>query len=207
MSNKSDKFYFENLISAAEISHSAANYLVECLRSYNPENINQMLAKMHEFEHLGDEKKHEMSSALAKAFVTPIEREDLALISQNIDDVTDITEEILQRFYVDGISAVPSKALCFAEKIVECCTLMKNMLIEFKNFKKPHKLHELIVSLSCLEEECDEMYLKAVKIAAQENTDILLILFEREIYDKMEECADACEHVGDCVETVVMKNT
>ena len=29
----------------------------------------------------------------------------------------------------------------------------------------------------------------------------------REIFDKLEACADACEHVGDCIETIVMKNT
>jgi putative DNA primase/helicase len=29
----------------------------------------------------------------------------------------------------------------------------------------------------------------------------------REIYDKLEACADAAEHVGDCIETIVMKNT
>ena len=38
-------------------------------------------------------------------------------------------------------------------------------------------------------------------------SDVLEILFWREIYECMESCADACEHVGDCVETVVMKNT
>ena len=37
--------------------------------------------------------------------------------------------------------------------------------------------------------------------------DVLEIISWREIYEKMEDCADACEHVGDCVDTVVMKNT
>jgi uncharacterized protein Yka (UPF0111/DUF47 family) len=37
--------------------------------------------------------------------------------------------------------------------------------------------------------------------------DPLEVVSWREIYDKLENCADACEHVGDCVETVVMKNT
>lgn len=36
---------------------------------------------------------------------------------------------------------------------------------------------------------------------------VLDVLSWREIYDKMESCADACEHVGDCVDMVVMKNS
>ena len=36
---------------------------------------------------------------------------------------------------------------------------------------------------------------------------VLTILSWREIFDKLEACADACERVGDCIETIVMKNT
>ena len=42
---------------------------------------------------------------------------------------------------------------------------------------------------------------------ADQTKDILEIIGWREILDKMEKCADACEHVGDTIEVVVMKNT
>ena len=207
MISKADRFYFENLEQAAEASYKAAKYLVTCLSDYHPENIQHMLETMHEFEHAGDTKKHEMSSALARAFVTPIDREDLELISQNIDEVTDRIEEVLQRFYVDRIKKVTPFAVEFAKKIVECCALMNNMLNEFVNFKKSVKLHEMVVELNRLEEECDELYLQASLELLDQFRDVLQIYFWREIYDKMEKCADACEHVGDCVSMVVMKNT
>ena len=37
-------------------------------------------------------------------------------------------------------------------------------------------------------------------------TDVLDIISWREIYDCLEACADACEHVADTIETIVMKN-
>ena len=85
--------------------------------------------------------------------------------------------------------------------------MMKNMLTELPNFKKPAKLHDMIVALNALEEECDRMYLDATRKVKDEFDDVFDIICWREIYDKMERCADACEHVGDCVETIVMKNT
>ena len=106
MASKADRFYFETFIAAAEDSCRAANFLVECLTHYEPEAIGVMLQKMHDYEHAADKKKHEMSTALAKAFVTPIDREDLAELSQNIDEVTDGVEEILQRFYVHRMPRV-----------------------------------------------------------------------------------------------------
>lgn len=205
--SKADKFYFENFLEAADLSCRAAAYLRDCLTDFHPENMTDMLQKMHAIEHECDGKKHEMSSALARAFVTPVDREDLALISQNIDDVTDRIEEVLQRFYVDDLVAVTPDAVAFVNHIVTCCELMRDILAEFPNFKKPAKLHDKIVELNGIEEECDRLYLEATHRLRTEMTDVLDIISWREIYRRLEDCADACEHVGDCIETVVMKNT
>ncbi len=207
MANKANQFYFDNFIESGKCSCRAAEFLEECLKNYKPEEIEEAVKKIHDIEHSGDVKKHEMSNALAKAFVTPVDREDLALISENIDNVTDCFEEVLQRFYVDRIKTVLPEAIIFAEKLLNCCELMTKMLNEFSNFKKPAHLHELIIELNHSEEECDQLYLKAVLAVPEHCSDVLDIIYWREIYDCMENCADACEHVGDCVETVVMKNT
>ena len=92
---KSDRFYFENFTAAADCCGKAAVYLQECLQNYDYANIKEMLEKMHALEHQADGVKHEMTAALAKAFVTPIDREDMALISANIDEVADFIEEVL----------------------------------------------------------------------------------------------------------------
>ncbi len=206
MANKADRFYFENLTAAAECACRAAEHLLFCLTGYKQEKLREMLEKMHELEHAGDTKKHEMTEALARAFVTPIEREDLATISQNIDEVTDGIEEVLQGFYMYQLSSVTPEAIAFANKLVESCSLMRDTLGELENFKKPEKLHKLVVEVNRVEEECDDMYIEATVLLPTRFSAPLDIISWREIYDRMENCADACEHVGDCVEMVVMKN-
>ena len=179
---KADRFYFDNFVQAAEQACNAAGFLVKCLTEYQPESMPQMLEEMHAIEHAADGKKHEMSAALAKAFVTPVDREDLALISQNIDEVTDHLEEVMQQFYIDRIRTVLPEALLFAQKLAACCELMKQVLAEFVNFKKPQKLHEMIVELNNREEECDRLYLEAMLAVPNHCSDVLEILFWREIY-------------------------
>ena len=204
---KGDKFYFENFVRSTTLAKEAAAYLVSCLEQYDADKLEQMIEKMHEIEHRADGVKHEMNGALAKAFVTPVDREDLALISQNIDEVTDAVEEVLQRFYMYDIRKVMPDAIVFANKLVGCCELMMAVLDEFVNFKKPAKLHEAIVALSHAEEDCDQLYVNANRNIPNQCTDMLEVVSWREIFEKLEKCADACEHVGDCVDTVVMKNT
>lgn len=204
---KGDKFYFENFAESASLSKQAATYLVECLEKYNPNNLEAMLNEMHEIEQTADTKKHDMSDALAKAFVTPVDREDLDMLSHNLDGVTDRIEEVLQKFYIYNIQSVDSSVVEFAKKIVKCCELLCELMAEFENFKKSKRIRELIIELNDVEEECDRLYLSSMRELTNNPTDVLEIVSLHKIYDCFESCADVCENVGECVGTVIMKNT
>lgn len=207
MANKSDRFYFENFIACADCACRAARYLESCLENYDPEKLGEMIAELHKTEHEADIKKHEMSAALAKAFVTPLEREDLDTLSQNIDEVTDKIEEVLQLFYIYGVEKVKPNAIVFVQKIIVCCEKMREMLVEFEHYKKSTKLKDMIIELNHTEEECDQLYLESSRQIHVESVDPLEIISWRDIYSYMEACSDACEHVADSIETVVLKNS
>lgn len=204
---KSDKFYFENFAQSTALSKEAATYLVECLENYDPENIEQMMVKMHQIEHRADEKKHALRDALAKAFVTPVDREDLDMLSHQLDDVTDEIEEVLQKFYVNNIRKVEPAAVAFARKIVTSCELLCQLMGEFENFKRSKDIKPLIIKINDVEEECDQLYLTSMRALSKDATDPLHVIAWRDIYRCLEGCADACEHVSECVGSVIMKNT
>ena len=204
---KGDKFYFENFAASTALSKEAAIYLVHCLENYDPEKIQQMLEQMHEIEHRADMKKHEMNEALAKAFVTPVDREDLDMLSHQLDDVTDKIEEILQMFYIYNIQTIVPSAVVFAKNIVRSCEILCTLMDEFENFKKSKKIRSLIVGLNDVEEECDKLYLSSMRELTKNPADVLLTISWRDIFDCLESCADACEHVSECVGSVIMKNT
>lgn len=204
---KGDKFYFDNFEASAAFSKDAASYLAQCLENYDPKNIRSMLEQMHSIEHKADEKKHEMREALAKAFVTPVDREDLDMLSHNLDDVTDCIEEVLQLFFIYNIQTIDPGAVDFAKKIVYSCELLCQLMSKFEHFKKSKSIHELIVKINDVEEECDQVYLASMRKLTKNSTDVLLTISWRDIYNALEACADACEHVSECVGSVIMKNT
>ena len=204
---KGDKFYFENFVSNAELAKKAASYLVECFENYDANKIEEMLKKMHEIENSADVKKHEMREALAKAFVTPVDREDLDMLSHQLDDVVDLIEEVLQKFYMYDVQTIDPPAIEFAKKIVKSCEIMGEIMGEFENFNKSKTLHPLIIALNDVEEECDKIYLSSIRALTKTTTDALEVISWRRIYESLEACADACEHVSECVGSVIMKNT
>ncbi|MBR2884550.1 MAG: hypothetical protein IKB93_07110 [Clostridia bacterium] len=82
-----------------------------------------------------------------------------------------------------------------------------NIVFHTPCFAETDKTERINIELNDAEEECDTLYLMSVHEATKNPEDVFATLSLVKIYDCFEACADACEHVGECVRTVVMKNT
>ena len=207
MAKKQDAFYFETFLACTDYSCQAATLLHKVMQEYNPLQIKKKLDEMHTVEHAADVKKHELLNVLAKAFITPIEREDIILLSQNIDEVTDKIEDVLLRLYCNNVQRIRPDALKLSEVVIQCCEAAKSMMEEFADFKHSKTLHDHIVQINTLEEDADTLFINSLRDLHATCTDPIEILVWREIYIYLEMCVDACEHVADTVESVVMKNS
>jgi len=114
MAKKNDDFFFQNFVECAEFSLQAAKMLKDSLIHFNPASVKDLIEPLHNVEHAADMKKHEMKAALVKAFITPIEREDIMMLSQDIDDVTDCIEDVLLRIYINNVRTIREDAIPFA---------------------------------------------------------------------------------------------
>ncbi|HNX62504.1 MAG TPA: DUF47 family protein [Candidatus Limiplasma sp.] len=207
MAKKTDNFYFNNFIESAGLSCDAAEMLKAVLVNFDLKKLPEQRAQLHEIEHKGDNTRHELIHKLVSAFITPIERDDLTKLSQNIDDVTDAIEDILIRIYMTNITTIRPDSIDFADLVIHCCCTMKEMLCEFANFKKSKKLKDLIIELNRLEEVGDEKYLNCMRNLHTACNDPIEIIAWREIYDIFERCCDTCENVADIVEGITIGNS
>lgn len=207
MSKKSDSYYFQNFIECVECGCQAAKMLEDNLNHFDTGLLQDKLDELHRIEHDADKKKHEMMAVLVKAFITPIEREDIILLSQSIDEVTDKIEDVLIRIYINNVQQIRPESLAFIKVIIRCCEALKEVMEEFADFRKSKTLHGLIIEINALEEEGDRLFIESMRRLHAEVTDPIEIIAWREIYVYLEKCCDACEHVADVVESVIMKNT
>ena len=65
----------------------------------------------------------------------------------------------------------------------------------------------LLFNCQTPEEESDKLFMQNVRNLYTQSEDPIRIIAWRDIYIYLERCADACEHVADVVESVVMKNS
>lgn len=181
--------------------------LAQTMEHFDIRNIAEKLDEIHAIEHAGDQKKHLLLNTLAKAFMTPIEREDIMLLGQNIDEVTDKIEDVLIRIYYNHIQSIPPQALDMANVVCRCCEAVRTMMQEFSDFRHSKKIHEHVVTINTMEEEADKIFISSMYDLHSSKRDPLEVIALREIYIYLEKCADACEHVADVVEGVIMKNS
>ena len=137
----------------------------------------------------------------------PIEREDIVSLSQNIDNVTDKVEDILLRVYMNNVSRIGEDALAMMDVVVQCCEAVRELLQEFADFRRSKNLKKVIIRINDLEEAEDKLFMTSMRKLYIESKDPIHIIAWREIYIYLERCADACEHVADVVESIIMKNS
>ena len=142
-----------------------------------------------------------------RAFITPIEREDIMSISQYLDDITDKIEDVVLRLYMCNVSSIRQEAVRFAKLVIRCCEMVKLSMEEFSNFKKSKELRQTLIEINRLEDEGDRLYMDSMRTLHSTSKDPVEIIVWRDVFKYLEDCVDACEHISDVVETVILKNT
>ena len=200
--------YFEGFVSGMESACKAAEYLESVVEHYDPEKLNEQVEEMHKIEHEADLNKHALMQKLAKEFITPIEREDIILLLQQIDNVTDFIEDVVRKMFMYNAKSMRVEALEFATIIKQCCYESRDALKEMPGFQKSSaRLAEAIVKVNDFEEQGDRLYCAAMRRLYSENAEPLERITWTKLFDWMEACCDACEDVMESVELVVLKNS
>ncbi|NLF20678.1 MAG: DUF47 family protein, partial [Clostridiaceae bacterium] len=92
--------YFEMLTTLSTYVIKGSEVLEEIFRDYNSGTIKEIMTEMHMVEDTADAAHHKIRNALAREFITPIDREDISMIAYEIDEVIDGIEDIVIRMYM-----------------------------------------------------------------------------------------------------------
>ena len=204
---KKDTDYFAYFRKSAEFASSAAAYLDDTLKNFDPATSQARFDEMHKIEHEADANRHEMIEQLAKEFIPPIEREDIVALAHELDNVVDTIDEFVQFMYMYNVGTIREDALAFSALIIRCCDALLAAVTEFRSFRKSKTLKEMLIKVNTLESEGDVLHAESVRKLFLEDADAKTTLVWTKLFDALESCLDACEDAVDIIESVVMKNS
>jgi len=186
-----------NLVTGAEL-------MADLLEHF--ENVDMKTARMKELEHVGDGIIHEIVEQLHKTFVTPLDREDITALAQNMDDVMDYMEGATTAIRIYGIKRPTVAARGVADLVRLQTVQVEKAVPKLRQRSQLKSVLEHCVEIHRLENEGDTLFLDAMARLFQEEPSPVEIIKWRDIYDQLERATDSCEHVANVLEGIVLKH-
>ncbi len=199
--------YFELIKSQTEYCVRASELLESILSSFDASKVSDYRNDMHRIENDADEIHHDILQKLSTEFITPIDQEDILHLVQIIDDITDALDEVMMDVYMYHVDEKLPRIEEFVKIVNRCVHALDEAAAEIKNFKRPEKLHTLLVKVNDIEIESDNIYTDVIYSLFGSDVDAKRLFAAREIYEGLEDCCDLCEHAADVIEQVIIKNT
>jgi len=196
--------FFELFEDSARNMVKASQVLKEMIDTW--ELVGERVAEIRELEHVGDTITHQIMAQLNRTFVTPFDREDIALLAHTLDDVTDFIDAAADALLIYKIKSPTRRAKELADIIVQAATEVERTMPRLRHRTELKQIPEYCVEINRLENMADRVFRSAMAELFDDTTDIAQIIKWREIYEHMESATDRCEDVADVLEGVALKH-
>jgi predicted phosphate transport protein (TIGR00153 family) len=170
------------------------------------DTVGGRIAEITELEHEGDTITHQIVAQLHRTFVTPFDREDIALLAQAMDDVTDFIHAAADAMLIYKVESPTEKAKELASIIVQATTKVEEAIHGLRSRADLKQILAQCVEINRLENMADRVFRAAMGELFEDGGDMAHVIKWREIYEHMESATDRCEDVANVLEGVALKH-
>ena len=182
----------------------AAQKLKELIDTWK--DIEEKMSEITELEHRGDTIAHQIMAQLNRTFVTPFDREDIALLAHSMDDIVDFIHAAADAMLLYKVNRPTQRARELADIIVEAGAEVEKAISTLGRRGELKQIPSHCVEINRLENMADRVFRSAMAELFEGTTDISQVIKWREIYEHMESATDRCEDVADVLEGVALKH-
>jgi uncharacterized protein len=199
-----DKVFYDLLEKQAGHAVEAVGAFRHMLSHWEQQDAERQ--KVAQIEDRADRISHETFEHLNRTFITPIDREDIARLVRNLDDVVDAIDDAANSIAMYHLAKVTPEMTEFAGilelQVKEVAGLIGSMR---QPSKMKTEIPPRIVEIHRLENVADALFNRAVQ-ELFEGTDALHIIKHKEVYTFLEAATDRCEDVADVMQDILRKN-
>ncbi len=165
----------------------------------------EMLSKMAEIEHQGDNAAHTIIEQLNRTFITPFDREDIHALAMELDDITDMINNIVSRLRVYNIIGVDRNMVEFAAVIEQSVQAVAKAVGGLRHIKNVRVVFDACVEVNRLENVGDVMRDRVLAELFATTKDPIAVLKWKDLYQDAETVLDVCEDVVHVVDSIMVK--
>ncbi|MBM3899454.1 MAG: DUF47 domain-containing protein [Gemmatimonadetes bacterium] len=170
----------------------------------DPTRREELTARIKTEEHAADALTYEVLQRIDRSFVTPLDREDIHLLTNRLDNVVDLIDGTARRVTMYQITE-PRAAASELTRVLRAAA--STITDGVKHIRKPAEVHRVARRVKELEEEADTIYSQAIAELFTGRPDPLEVIKWKEILDNLEHAVDECEDVANVLESISLKNS
>ena len=201
-----DEQFFDMFAELAKRITRSAELLRELFQ--DPARMRETEQRIKDVEHEADQLVLQVNKRIDTSFVTPLDREDIHLLANRLDNVVDLIDGTARRAVMFRITEARPPALALTDVLVRAGAMIEQQV---RDIRKAPLVSATGQRIKALEEEGDAVYSQAVgdlfDPAGGAPPDPLTVIKWKELYDKLEEAMDECEDVSNTLESIALKNS
>jgi uncharacterized protein Yka (UPF0111/DUF47 family) len=192
MFNSRDREFFDLFEEAAQNVVRGADLLDQMLAHF-PDRAD-LARDIVICEQEGDRIAHDIHHRLNSTFVTPIDRED----------IIDLIDEVADYLGLYKIEAPMEQSQRMAHILLQATRQIAEAMPRLRNFQD---MTHYTVEVNRLENDGDRTSRHAIASLFDNGIDPMVVIRWKDIFERLEEAIDACEHVANTLEGIVIKNS
>lgn len=197
-----EEAFFELFKKAAHNMIQGSRLLAEMMKDLR--SPVEQAKRIKEVEHIGDGITHDIALRLNQTFITPIDREDIHDLASALDDILDVAEAIADRFVLYKVTKPTDMAVKLADILYQASVAVG---CGVDRLGLPHAdVKEYSVQVNSLENEADRVSRDAISALFDRETDPMVVIKWKEIYEAFEAGTDRCEDVANVLERISLKH-
>jgi len=198
--------FFPLLKEMSNILLIASDLIIECVQHSDHKLAIEYYNKIKAQEKRGDELSNSVFDKLNTTFITPFDREDIHLLADRLDDVTDRINSCAKRIVLYNPKRIPDSAVVLAKLIKEDAVCISKAINELDSLKKNSKnVQKCCSELHDIENRADDVYEQFIIDLFNNEKDGIEVVKLKEIMYELERATDEAHYVGKVIKTIIVK--
>jgi len=194
--------WYDMLEELGRLGHDAS----KALHAFKDTPASKVRESVQLIEHKADDIVRKMEDALARTFVTPLDREDLHRLTSQLDDIIDLCNLSARAFNLYHLEK-PTPAMVQIMEKLEACTALISEAVPYLRKHQYAELLEVVRRVRSLEKEADTIYRQAISgLFSDSHPDFRELLRQKEALDDLEAAVDHCDGVADLLGNLAVKH-
>jgi uncharacterized protein len=203
---KNERF-FDHFRAQAAVALETALAFQDLLENYT--DVERKVRAISALEQKADEVGHTISNALTQTFITPLDREDIVLLSGRMDDFVDAIEDAAKRLWLYRIPAPTEQAIQMGKIIAAQAKLLTVAVPLVEKNQDSAALLARAKEIKKLESEADDIMDQAASSLYDDAGDIKTLVSAirwGELNQFLEDATDRAPAVASALESIALKN-